>query len=75
MRNLSRSTATKVKKHGTPLERCSIRFFLLGIYRLYRFIFVSIYYYLMPFMILIFPGVIDRIKWDWLDEDTGDLGM
>ena len=38
--------------------RCSLQYWLLRVYRFHRYIFVSTYYYIVPFLILVFQTIL-----------------
>ena len=53
-----RITGQKIVFFKKEVETCTWQYWLLKLYKVFRFIFVTIYYYIFPFLIVIFSNLL-----------------
>lgn len=58
MKKVKLITGQKIDMAGFSVPRCSLSWWLLKIHKFFRYIYVSFYYYLTPFFILVFQTVL-----------------
>ena len=51
-------TSTKLHKSGALPGKCTINWWFLIVYKFYRMCFITFYYYLTPFLILVFQAIL-----------------
>ena len=58
MSHLKRAIGTKIDHECVVLRFCSLEWWLNRMYRIFRYFFVSWYFYLMPFLTMVFNSVL-----------------
>ena len=58
MKKVKLITGQKIEMPAYPIPTCSLSWWLLKVHKFFRYIYVSFYYYLTPFLILVFQAML-----------------
>ena len=58
MKKVKLITGQKIEMAAYPIPTCSLSWWLLKVHKFFRYIYVSFYYYLTPFLILVFQTML-----------------
>ena len=62
MRNSRLVTNTSLHKAGSYPPACTLEWWMLALYKFYRLLFICFYYYLMPFLIIVFQVLLLYVR-------------